>query len=117
MDVSPMTRRRLLTLSDGGVLAGSLVAGVARAQAPGHGLRIGMLTIAAATGGPFDAPMIRGLAKHGYVVDKNLSFERRGAEGHADQLARLMAELAAAKVDMIIALGYGAAAAAKQRPT
>jgi putative ABC transport system substrate-binding protein len=52
---------------------------------------------------PFDAPLADGLAKHGYVIDRNLVLERRP----------LLSDLVASKVDLIITLGYKAALAAK----
>jgi len=43
-----------------------------------------------------------------------LVFERRGAEAHTDRLPRLVGELVASKVDIIVTLGYPSAVAAKQ---
>jgi putative tryptophan/tyrosine transport system substrate-binding protein len=62
---------------------------------------------------PNGAPLIRGLAQHGYELGRNLVFERRGAEAHVDRLPQLVAELAASKVDLIVTSGYPAALAAK----
>jgi len=50
------------------------------------------------------------------VLDKNLTFERRGAEMQLDRLPRLVNELAS-KVDVIVAFGYPSALAAKQGTT
>lgn len=74
----------------------------ALAQARGT-YRIGLLGPAA--GSPFDAPLANGLAKHGYVIDRNLSVERRPVQA--------IAELVASKVDLVFAIGYRAARAAK----
>src|SRR6516162_10292865 len=60
------------------------------------------------------AGLIRGLAQRGYVLDRNVVFERRGAEFHLDRLPELVDELVASRVDVIVAIGYPAAAAAKQ---
>jgi putative tryptophan/tyrosine transport system substrate-binding protein len=87
------------------------------AQSPSKVYRIGLLSPGAPEGGPFGAPLIRGLARHGYALDRNLAFERRGAEGHMDRLPQLVAELAASKVDVVISLGYPPALAAKQGTT
>jgi putative tryptophan/tyrosine transport system substrate-binding protein len=76
--------------------------------------RVGLLNPGGLDAGPFEAALIRGLAQHGYAPDKNLSLERRGAGGHADRLPHLVAELVASKVEVIIALGYQPALAAKQ---
>jgi putative ABC transport system substrate-binding protein len=79
----------------------------ALAQTPGKTYRIGLLGVADKS--PFDAPLTNGLAKHGYVVDRNLAFERRPVP--------LISELVASKVDLIIAFGYKAALAAKEGTT
>jgi putative tryptophan/tyrosine transport system substrate-binding protein len=81
--------------------------------------RIGLLSAGAAVAdkNPNGASLIRGLAQQGYVPDKNLAFESRGAEGHVDRLPRLVAEIAATKVDVIVTVGYPAALAAKQGTT
>ena len=62
-------------------------------------------------------PLVRGFAQLGYTQNDDLVFERRGAEGHIDRLPRLVEELVAAKVDLIVTFGYPAALAAKQRTT
>jgi putative ABC transport system substrate-binding protein len=61
--------------------------------------------------------VLRGLAKAGYVPGKNLVIEGRGAEGHVERLPALLAELVAAKVDVIITTGYPAALAARNGTT
>jgi putative tryptophan/tyrosine transport system substrate-binding protein len=58
--------------------------------------------------------LMRGLAQRGYVPDRNLTFERRGAQFHLDQLPKLVDELLASRVDVIVATCYPAAAAAQQ---
>lgn len=58
--------------------------------------------------------LLGGLAKLGYVPGQNLTFEGPGgALGQRAQLAHLMGELKAAKVDVIVILGYPTAVAAK----
>jgi hypothetical protein len=54
------------------------------------------------------------LAQRGYVPDRNLTFDRRGAQFHFDQLPKLVDELLASRVDVIVATCYPAAAAAQQ---
>jgi len=81
---------------------------MARAQAPGKTYRIGALGLAD-NKSPFEAPLNSGLAKRGYVIDRNLTIERRPAQ--------LVSELVASKVDLIVALGYRAALAAKEGTT
>ena len=60
------------------------------------------------------AGLIRGLTQRGYVLDRNVTFERRGAQFHFDRLPGLVDELVANRVDVIVALCYPAAAAAQQ---
>jgi putative ABC transport system substrate-binding protein len=66
---------------------------------------------------PFGAPLIGALAKRDYVQNKNLVLEARGTDGHPDRLPRLIKELVASQVDVIVAAGYPAALAAKEGTT
>jgi putative tryptophan/tyrosine transport system substrate-binding protein len=111
-----MRRRDLITLV-GGTLAVWPLCAVA--QTPAKVYRVGLLSGGApiADDSPFGAPLIRGLARLGYALDRNLAFERRGAEGHVDRLPQLVAELVASKVDVIVTLGYRATLAVKQATT
>src|SRR5215472_11151863 len=86
------------------------------AQGSSRVYRVGSLIVGAplADNSPLGAALIRGLAQHGYVLDKNLTFERRGAEMQFDRLPRLVNELVTSKVDVIVAFGYPSALAAKQ---
>jgi putative ABC transport system substrate-binding protein len=81
--------------------------------------RVGLLSFgpALADNSPFGAPLVRGLAKHGYVLGRNLAIERRGAEGHVDRLPQLVADLVASKVDVIVTGGFPPALAAKDGTT
>jgi putative ABC transport system substrate-binding protein len=65
----------------------------------------------------FGTAIIRGFAKHGYTLDRNLAFERRGAQAHIDRFPRLVDELVASKVDVILTLSYPATVAAKRGTT
>jgi putative tryptophan/tyrosine transport system substrate-binding protein len=89
------------------------------AQSPSKVYRVGSLITGApvADNSPLGAALVRGLAQHGYVLDKNLTFERRGAEMQVDRLPRLVNELVTSKVDVIVAFGYPATLAAKQGTT
>ena len=97
-------------------LAVILGAGEAGAQAPPQVYRVGLLSVAAdpTDQSPFGAGLIRGFARHGFVPGKNLELVRRGAHGHLDRLPQLVDELVAAKVAVIVTMGYPAALAAKQ---
>jgi putative ABC transport system substrate-binding protein len=100
--------------------------GVVAAAVPFGGLtqttsrmhRVGLLVTGApaiiADTSPFGVALIRGLERLGYSLDRNLAFERRGADGSIDLLPRLLDELVASKVDVILAISYPAALAAKK---
>ena len=100
-------------------LAGAAAPGGTVAQPASKVYRVGLLTPTAplTDTSPFGAPLVRGLAQHGYSQGRNLVFERRGAEGHLDRLPQLVAELVASHVDVIVATGYPAALAVKQGTT
>jgi len=110
-----MQRRRLISLLGGTAAAWPLCA---LAQAPARTYRIGLLSAGAPIGdkSPLGVSLIRGLAQYGYALDRNLAFERRGAETHIDRLPQLVTDLAVTKVDVIVTTGYPAAFAAKQGP-
>jgi putative ABC transport system substrate-binding protein len=107
-------RRRDFIAALGGAAAWPVAA---LAQTPAKVYRVGLLNPVGLDAGPFEAALIRGLNQHGYAPDRNLTIERRGAGGHADRLPHLVAELVASKVEVIIALGYQPALAAKQGTT
>ena len=98
----------LLTLAIGSAEAG--------AQAPAQVYRVGLLSVGAdpTDQSPFGAGLIRGFARQGFVLGKNLEFERRAAHGQLDRLPQLVDELVASKVAVIVTGGYPAALAAKQ---
>lgn len=62
---------------------------------------------------PLGHSVLQGLAKAGYVDGKNLIYEPRGADGRIDRLPALVAELVAARVDVIITSSFPATVAAK----
>ena len=103
------------------ILGGALVAAPwwAQAQTEPKVHRIGLLSAPGPVGdaSPFGAQLIRGLAQQGYALGRNLVFERRAAEGRLERLPRLVAELVASKVDVIVTFGYPPALAAKQGTT
>ena len=79
--------------------------------------RLGLLTAGPplAPGSGNGALLFRALASRGYVLDRNLLIESRGAMGRIERLPQLVDELIANKVEVIITLSYPAALAAKQR--
>ena len=76
--------------------------------------RIGVLTLAVAPSTPLAEAFRQGLREHGYVEGQNLAFEYRYAEGRADRLPALAAELVRLKVDVIVTESNMAALAAKR---
>jgi putative ABC transport system substrate-binding protein len=63
--------------------------------------------------------LLAALAQRGYVVGRNLSYDARGAMGDVAKVREHMAEFKAANVDVVVAVGYPVAVAAKalQIPT
>ena len=88
------------------------------AQTASKVYRIGILS----TDGPVDAQsifdaMLRGLASHGYVSDRNVALEIRASGIHAEQLPQLAKDLVASNVDVILTFSCPAALAAKNATT
>jgi len=103
--------RRDFLIAAGALLAAPLAA---EAQQAAKVARIGYLST-----NPTVTPHLReafrqGLRDLGYVEGRNVVIEYRFAEGKVEQLPALAAELAALKVDVIVASGTLAALAAKQ---
>jgi putative ABC transport system substrate-binding protein len=83
------------------------------AQQAGRVYRIGVLEREAADSVNFAAFRER-MRELGYVEGRNLAFEYRSSQGSNDLYPKLAAELAALKVDLIVARGTPAILAAKQ---
>src|ERR1700720_4191480 len=96
-----MQRREFITLLGGAAAAWPLAA---RAQSPAQVYRIGLLSTGAALAdtSPQGAPLIRGLAQHGYALGRNLAFERRGFSAQTDRPPVLFDELGASRGGVII---------------
>ncbi|MBM3573428.1 MAG: ABC transporter substrate-binding protein [Alphaproteobacteria bacterium] len=107
-----MDRRNFIALLGGTGLGWSCAV---RAQPSTRVYRIGVLNGAAAlaANNPLLDALIRALAAHNYVHGRNLAFESRGSDGQPSRLPRLVAEILASKVDLIITFGYPPALAAK----
>jgi putative tryptophan/tyrosine transport system substrate-binding protein len=87
----------------------------AEAQQPTKIARIGYLTLGFPSTSPARTEAFRqGLRELGYVEGKNIVIEYRYAEGKADQLAGLAAELVRLKVDIIVTGGPTATRPAKE---
>src|SRR5215813_1241253 len=95
-------------------LLGSLLAMplAAEAQQPGKVYRIGYLDTTPPPAHVWDA-LLDGLRERGYSEGRNLVFERRFSEGHAERFPELAAELVRLRVDCIIVPTTPAALAAK----
>jgi putative ABC transport system substrate-binding protein len=113
-----MVSRRHVLLAGGAWL----VAPAARAQQPRKVPRIGIVfnsvRLADVTGDKPAEQVMRafldGLRELGYVEGRNISIERRSAEGQLERLEPIMRELAALPVDVIVAAGMAATLAAKK---
>jgi putative ABC transport system substrate-binding protein len=114
MNRQAVTRRGLISLTGGAAVARATRA---RAQAAGQPFRIGTLSPSAPDFGPFEPHMIKGLSGHGYVPGRNLVLERRGAGGQLERMPKLLSELVASNVSVILTSGYQAAIVARQGTT
>jgi putative tryptophan/tyrosine transport system substrate-binding protein len=108
-----MNKQRLTALT---VFAFAALSGAAAAQTLPKVYHLGLLGCGPPPSDTNDvvAGLIRGLTQRGYMLDRNVMFERRGAQFHFDRLPGLVDELVANRVDVIVALCYPAAAAAEQ---
>ena len=98
-------------------LAASFVAPLAAAaQPPAKIPRIGVLR-SGSPPDPFVEAFRLGLRELGYAEGRNISLEYRWAEGREERLPDLAAELVRLKVDVIVAGGPAAVAAAKHAAT
>jgi putative tryptophan/tyrosine transport system substrate-binding protein len=108
-----MRRREFITLVGGAAL---LPCGVRAERSGVRTARVGVLSpfLSSGTPAPSYDSFGQTLRELGWVEGRNITFEYRWAEGRADQLPRLAAELAGLKVDVIYsAWGTPAALAAK----
>jgi putative tryptophan/tyrosine transport system substrate-binding protein len=99
--------------------AATIGAGTVAAQTSPQVYQVGVLSVGAdpTDQSPLGAGLIRGFARQGFVLGKNLALERRAAHGQLDRLPQLVDELVASKVAVIVTGGYPAALAAKQHST
>ena len=103
-----MSRRAFLAALGGSLLAAPLAAEAQHASR----VRIGWLALARV---PSDVAIFRErLRALGWVEGENVSTEERYSEGKGERFPSLAAGLVRAKVDVIVAIGTGAATAAQQ---
>ena len=110
-------RRKLLVALGAGALASPLSP---LAQPATKVWRVGFLRVAAEftqVDSDLRDGFLRGLKDLGYVGGKNLVIEWRFAEGKAERLPGLAAELVRLKVDVIVALGTTSTSAAQKATT
>jgi putative ABC transport system substrate-binding protein len=103
-----MDRRKLIALVGGTAVAWPLAA---RAQQPATSV-VGFLHVDSP--GPFArfvAAFRQGLSEAGYVERQNVTIEFRWAEGHADRLPELAADLVRRRVNVIATPGNTGAGA------
>jgi putative ABC transport system substrate-binding protein len=77
-------------------------------------LTIGVLTLGVDTGSPHLEALRQGLREHGYIDGKNVRFEYRFADGHADRLPHMVADLVMLNVGIIVTESAPAAVAASK---
>ena len=101
-----MKRREFITLLGGSVALWPLTAHAQKV------FKIGLLDTG--LGANFAVPLVGKLVELGYVEGKNVVIERRSAEGNAELLAGLAADLVRQQVDVIVTAGTPAGFAAKK---
>jgi putative ABC transport system substrate-binding protein len=115
MQFDQLKRREFMTLL-GGATASSAWPLAARAQ-QGKLARIGALVLTSADAKSLGRSLREGLRELGYAEGQNFAFEFRSADGNADRLPELAAELVRLPVDVIVATFTPCALAAKQATT
>jgi putative tryptophan/tyrosine transport system substrate-binding protein len=108
-----MRRRDFLEILVAAIVAPS----IAVAQIVANARRVGLLSPGAALApdSGFGQLFFRALTQRGYMPDQNLMIDSLGVMGQIDRLPQAVDELVARHVEVIVALGYPAALAAKQR--
>jgi len=112
-----MHRRSFIELLVGGS-ATIATSRLAAAQGGREVRRLGLLSVGAPTAPDAAGPgpsLFAALDRRGYVVDRNMRYDSRGAGGRAERLPQLVEELVAAGAEVIVTFGFPAALAAKQR--
>jgi putative ABC transport system substrate-binding protein len=96
------------------IIAFAIGGAVARAQQPKKVPLMGYLAADTGRGSPNAEALRQGLKELSYVEGQNITIEFRSAEGNADRLPALAAELVRRKVDIILAAGGTPARAVKK---
>ena len=106
-----MQRREFITLLGGAAATWPLAA---QAQQLASVPRIGVLLYSNPQNDPQMASVRRGLSDLGYIEGRNIAIEYRYAEGRAERLPSLAAELVRLRPDVILAIGGDVAPIAKK---
>ena len=106
-----MRRRKLI------VLLGGITAGWSQ-EAPAQikkAYRLGSLTpvLPFEVDSPYAKVLLAELARRGYTLGENLTYEARGSVGHNEKLPQLLADFKASGTDVVVTIGYPTALAAK----
>ena len=112
-----MNTRRKLVIAIG---AGALAPRTSFAQTPGKVWRVGFLAqrrVDFVESDLYYGPFRQGMRELGYVEGRNLMIEWRSAEGKAERLPELAAELTRLQVEVIATVGTPAAMAAQKATT
>ena len=107
-----MQRREFITLLSGAALAGPRAA-IGETTAKVYHLGTLGPGLPRDEKSPEGVTLVRVLAERGYALGKNLTFDARGAKGQISELPRLLEEMKAANIDVIVTVGYRAALSAK----
>jgi putative ABC transport system substrate-binding protein len=105
-----MRRRELLILLAGGVVSWPSGARAQRSPMPAFGI---LLVFSREPGRIFTEPLRADMQALGYIEGRNITFEARHADGKADRLPALAAELAAQRPAVVATFGDAAGLAMK----
>jgi putative tryptophan/tyrosine transport system substrate-binding protein len=107
-----MRRREFITLLGGAAAAWPLAA---RAQNAARTYRLASLSGNApiSVNTPNAMTLLNAMARHGYMVGKNLAYDARGANGEPARIPRLMDDFKASGIDVLVTTGYPPAHFAK----
>lgn len=98
-----MVRRAALVLCLVSSVCSTVLPLHARAQQTEKAIRLGIICGTRCEGTGYDA-LKDGLARLGWVEGRNLTVDKRGADGEQGRLPALAAELVASKPDLIVAV-------------
>ncbi|WP_291683983.1 ABC transporter substrate-binding protein [Bradyrhizobium sp.] len=101
-----MRRRQFIGLVGGVAVVPALRPSPVRAQQAGRPYRIAYLALLSGENATFAKPLLQRLEELGYREGKNLIWDYRSAEGRAERLPQLAAELVGTGADVLVA-GFG----------